>query len=806
MATVITPYGFETSDTGDAPNSTNGTPTTSTTAPIIGSRSRVYNVVNDYDRWNRTFTPGTDYYGVLYVLLPAYPVGGTERFVQFLNSVGNPIWNLRVTTSGTLQAFDQGGNPVGGTITLELNKAYLVDYHYRQHATVAANGFLEIKVDNEVITSQNVDLGTTGGAGSLRVGPVTAGVTLAGGIKIDKVGMQDSGYYTSTVFPGAAAELRPSGSNRRPIVPIGFSQVNNVRLQNTLDRFALRWVPESSFHLYRFLMGFNLEGVNTDETGATAPSEILNPGGSGRSGYSEGNGGSILAQLTTVNSDGTPNLNNILAFESVNAVQRYKESKALYGTGLTQIFYLTFDVDVTGGTEYCVVISNDANDHTNYLPTSLTGYDDSATYYINPTDLGGPDFITDTDGKTAIRFQTDASPGQQGVKVTNLNARTFKAGVTYRFRLQARADVAGGAGMFFGAASAEPAVNGDVSGGGGITLSTSYQDFVVTWTPSADRTGVVFGMKSPVAGAANTYYMRNLKVGMLVANNYFSVNCPTTARDAGGPHNQNSRSKFTVGAIAGLDPREACAWSVDSGSNWVWGEYCGGDTTGQGLPADRVGGHMSGCYNGTDVDPDEAVRMPWFGWQPTNSSGAIEGIQPYTNYLEHGTGLTLTCRRAGRAVTLTKAGGFAPAGANLGTITVTNISTGVTGSVNLSSAGDGIAEGTLSTPVPVAAGETYTIASTGDVYVEQADSFQQTIFGLGGGDFPFSTNGGYGNDRAALYATPWPYFAAPVAAPANSMYYKKAGVVAEADQVSVKVGGVLVDASAHSKSGGVIVP
>jgi hypothetical protein len=142
----------------------------------------------------------------------------------------------------------------------------------------------------------------------------------------------------------------------------------------------------------------------------------------------------------------------------------------------------------------------------NPAPAGAAGYDDPSSFYINPADLGGPDAVDDG-GSPALRFQTDAAPGLQGARYAGLAAKTFLAGVTYYFSLEARAAAAGGAALFFGAGAPEPGVNGAA-----VALTTDHQRFEVSWTPSANRTGVYCGIRSPSGGEANTYYARRLKV------------------------------------------------------------------------------------------------------------------------------------------------------------------------------------------------------------------------------------------------------------------------------------------------------
>jgi hypothetical protein len=57
----------------------------------------------------------------------------------------------------------------------------------------------------------------------------------------------------------------------------------------------------------------------------------------------------------------------------------------------------------------------------------------------------------------------------------------------------------------------------------------------------------------------------------------------------------------------------------------------------------------------------------------------------------------------------------------------------------------------------VDAGQSYTISNTGTVAKAEGDAFIRTVFGVGSGDWPYST-AGHGYDRAELFALPHPWF------------------------------------------------
>lgn len=248
--------------------------------------------------------------------------------------------------------------------------------------------------------------------------------------------------------------------------------------------------------------------------------------------------------------------------------------------------------------------------------------------------------------------------------------------------------------------------------------------------------------------AGRMYAMTYRNVSRRPWQHWFSADSPTVKASEAGPNGRNNRDRDARGAIAGLNPREAVAWSTSKGKRWVWGR--------------RVGrGFTRGSYAGS-TRRDGGVRLPWYGWQP--EGGLPQSNQPYYAYGERGA-FTLLARRAPRAVTLTRAGGYAPVGSSAGVVTVTNLRTAQVGLTRR--LGSGIVSGALSPPVRIAAGDSYTVSNSGTVFKAEGDQFIRNVFRVGLPDieqvgldppWPFETIG-YGQDRAELFALPHPYFA-----------------------------------------------
>lgn len=162
---------------------------------------------------------------------------------------------------------------------------------------------------------------------------------------------------------------------------------------------------------------------------------------------------------------------------------------------------------------------------------------------------------------------------------------------------------------------------------------------------------------------------------------------------------------------------------------------------------------MFGDYVGSG---DSDVKLPWYAWQ-SRSLAPLESNQPYYAYTEAGE-YTLSVTNGSHAATVTKAGGYAPAGFNVGVVTVTAAS----GRATTASLGSGLQEGTLSQALLIAPGETFTISNVDagavrGVAKAEGDAFLQQL-GLVGSSKPYATaSNGY--DRAELFVSPHPLYA-----------------------------------------------
>jgi hypothetical protein len=269
-----------------------------------------------------------------------------------------------------------------------------------------------------------------------------------------------------------------------------------------------------------------------------------------------------------------------------------------------------------------------------------------------------------------------------------------------------------------------------------------------------------FNMGGVQLRAGQMYAMTYQNVDSSPGSNWFSENSPTVKESVAGPNGVNTTDPNAPGAIAGLDPREAVAWSTDGGQSWVWGRHAGE-------------GNTPGAYGGSATD-DDGTRLPWYGWQ--SSAGASpESNQPYYAYRESGS-YTLRVSASSQSVTLDQAGAYAPVGASAGVLTVRNLSTGAVG--RTAWLGSGLVRGALDKPVPVQAGQSYEISNSGEVMKAEGDSFIQSTFKIGTGTWSYSTAGN-GSDMAQVFAEP---SSSPVAESSSSEVVFRKAIVADRDR------------------------
>lgn len=225
-------------------------------------------------------------------------------------------------------------------------------------------------------------------------------------------------------------------------------------------------------------------------------------------------------------------------------------------------------------------------------------------------------------------------------------------------------------------------------------------------------------------------------------NNFFSFNAPLADTSLAGPHARNELKANAPGAILSLDPREHIAWSEDNGSSWRYGSF---------------NGQYRSYMNDRDT-AHPATRMPQYGFRLTN--GVTLGVQPYYAYSADCSGCTVAYANARYTRTFTELGGFTTSGTNVGSLTITNTSTGLQSSCTPTQ-GYGYRICKLLTPLTVYQGQTYTIKSTGVVEIMKIDQSQRLLFpqvGMANGEHrayqPNPATGTNAKDVPSLWAGP----------------------------------------------------
>jgi hypothetical protein len=190
-------------------------------------------------------------------------------------------------------------------------------------------------------------------------------------------------------------------------------------------------------------------------------------------------------------------------------------------------------------------------------------------------------------------------------------------------------------------------------------------------------------------------------------NHFFSFHMPIADTELAGPQARNELDPSARGAIMSLDPREHVAWSEDGGASWRYGSE---------------NGEYRSYVNENTEHP--ATRIPHYGFRL--SDGTNVAAQPYYAYKSVCDGCSVAYF-ARYARTLTQVGGFTASGANVGTLTVTNSTTGDSSSCS-PPVGYGFRICGLNPPVSVSPGDGYSISSTGQVELMRMDLSQRQRF------------------------------------------------------------------------------
>ena len=176
--------------------------------------------------------------------------------------------------------------------------------------------------------------------------------------------------------------------------------------------------------------------------------------------------------------------------------------------------------------------------------------------------------------------------------------------------------------------------------------------------------------------ASTPYAMVYRNVHSDPVHNFSSTNSLTVKESEAGPNGRNNLDPNAPGAIAGLDPREAVAWSTNDGASWTWGRQVGP------------------CYGSTTTD--DGTRLPHYAWQ-SSPTGKPKSNQPYSSYWGPAR-LHADLALGAAPHHVHEAGGYAPVGKSVGVVTVRNLRTGQTG--HTAALGSGIRRARSTRPSP----------------------------------------------------------------------------------------------------------
>jgi hypothetical protein len=183
-------------------------------------------------------------------------------------------------------------------------------------------------------------------------------------------------------------------------IPVAAANINDQNLKNANWRYGLRFVLDDDTRLYRFFVGFKALGAG----GVFADQ--------GTGGYGKGDAGVMNAQLVTVKADGTPNLADVLAQETVTAQQRYSQIKADYGIATVsgQTYFEFGGVSLSADTMYAVVIRNVHGDPANnYFSINSPTMKESEVgpNGYNNLDPAAPGAVGGLDPREAVTWSAD---------------------------------------------------------------------------------------------------------------------------------------------------------------------------------------------------------------------------------------------------------------------------------------------------------------------------------------------------------------------------------------------------------------
>lgn len=362
---------FTHNDNGDVTITDSGTITVDTSLKWEGVDSIRPDTALAYRERTELTTLTQTQFQRMYVYMDSYPDSANSAIAVELNTAGSVVYRLYVTPTGTVRLVDSAGSFVGNISNpLNLDAWNILEVEFTQQA--AGNGTIGNKVNGIIVNSATSAPLTNVAANRLRWGRPTTNTTWTAPPNFDAVvqnnnqgGAPDNTYPGGTIPPGVPAQLRPSGNERRPVIPCGSFDVNNVTLGLSGDRLGIRFVLDQAQTIYRHWFGYRMGGVNQLGNGSaltgTGAADITG------TGYGGGNGGTLRFDLFAVGGDGKPTGSALFSETSINAVDRYNTIYTELGmsSGQHMLMYAQLDTSSLSAGAYILQIQN-----TNGTPTT----------------------------------------------------------------------------------------------------------------------------------------------------------------------------------------------------------------------------------------------------------------------------------------------------------------------------------------------------------------------------------------------------------------------------------------------------
>jgi hypothetical protein len=142
--------------------------------------------------------------------------------------------------------------------------------------------------------------------------------------------------------------------------------------------------------------------------------------------------------------------------------------------------------------------------------TDTSGWSSTTGYYLTTAPTSMTRVTTQAEvGAASLQVVTTATGGGQGAKY--LIPIALAAGQQYDFTVFLKANANMQLGLFIGNGASDPGVNQTT---GGVAVTTAWQQFTVSYTPTVDvpANTALLGVKTLAAGAAGTFFVDNVQL------------------------------------------------------------------------------------------------------------------------------------------------------------------------------------------------------------------------------------------------------------------------------------------------------